>query len=468
MAGVALKTRKPRAKSDPGLLAHLYRRAGFGATRDQLERLAAKEYSEVVDFLLNPTPEASGVSEDEIARYMGGESATAYLATWLYRMINSECQLQEKIALFWHYVFATGLSKNEHILSASNQIDMFRHNGLGDMRAILMDISRDPAMIFWLDNNENHKGEPNENYGRELLELFSMGVGNYTENDIKNAARAFTGWTFAQPPPLYPQGYYPAQFRFIPEDHDYGKKTFLGQTGNFDGGDIVDIIVRQPACARFVSRHLYNFFVADEPQVPSWNDVPPQDPKLIDAMSRAFLDSGGQIREVLRVMFNSDSFKSARFKKVKSPTELVAGVLKMVGSYDDFRPGLAKYVETTTVAMGQKLLDPPTVEGWHTGREWIDGGNLTERVNFAVEEIGDGSVPGIRRIVDRLTTGGAAVSEPSALVDATLDLIGPIDVDPSTREALVKFAIDSQKDEPRARIVRLLRLIVATPDYQLA
>jgi uncharacterized protein (DUF1800 family) len=395
-----LSTAAVGVKTDLGLLAHLYRRAGFGATREQLERIATQDYEDTVEFLLNPTREA-GVPDDEIARYLGGEAAHAYVATWLFRMINSDCQLQEKMALFWHHVFATGLVKNEHVLSAANQIEMFRNNGLADMRTILLDLSRDPAMIFWLDNNENHNGEPNENWGRELLELFSMGVGNYSEIDIKNASRAFTGWTFAQPPPLYPHGYYPASFRFDAADHDNGEKTFLGQTGNLDGGDIVDIIARQPACAKFISRHLYNFFVADEPQVPTWNDLPPQDPELVDSMSKAFLESNGEIKAVLRVMFNSDSFKKARFKKVKSPIELVMGVVKMVGNFDEFRPGLAEYGQSTTVTMGQKLLDPPTVEGWHTGKEWIDGGNLTERVNFAVEEIGDGSAPGIQRIVRR-------------------------------------------------------------------
>jgi len=398
---------------------------------------------------------------------MGGEAVHAYTAMWLYRMINSECQLQEKMALFWHHVFATGLAKNEHVRAASDQIEMFRRNGLSDMRTILLDLSRDPAMIFWLDNNENHNGEPNENYGRELLELFSLGVGNYTEIDIKNASRAFTGWTFAQPPPLYPHGYYPAAFKFDTKDHDNGEKTFLGKTGNLDGGDIIDIIVEQRSCAGFISRHLYNFFVADEPQVPTWNDLPPQDPELVDAMSAAFLESGGQIRAVLRVMFNSESFKNARFKKVKSPTELVVGVLKMVGNHDDYRPGLAKYVESTTVVMGQKLLDPPTVEGWHTGKEWIDGGNLTERVNFAVGEIGDGSSPGIRRIVEQLIEGDS-LSTPETLVDSMLDAIGPIEVEAPTRAALVKFATDSANEDDRSRIVRLLRLTVTTPEYQFA
>lgn len=461
-----MSTTAVETKTDPALLAHLYRRAGFGATRAQIDKLSTKTYEETVEFLLNPTAEA-GIPDDEITRYLGGEAPHAYGAIWLFRMINSDCQLQEKMALFWHHVFATGLVKNEHILSSSIQIEMFRQNGLSDMRTILLDLSHDPAMIFWLDNNENHNGEPNENYGRELLELFSLGVGNYSEIDIKNAARAFTGWTFGQPPPLYPHGYYPASFRFDAADHDDGEKTFLGKTGNFDGGDIIDIIVEQPACAKFISRHLYNFFVADEPQVPTWNDLPPLDPELIDQMSKTFLDSNGEIKAVLRVMFNSDSFKQARFKKVKSPIELVAGVLKMGGNFDDYRPGLATYVQSTTVAMGQKLLDPPTVEGWHTGKEWIDGGNLTERVNFAVDEIGNGDSPGIEQIVDRVLASGS-LSSPEVFVRNTLDAMGPIEVEEATFQPLIKFAIDSESEEDRTRVVRMLRLIVTTPEFQFA
>ena len=461
-----MSTKAVEAKTDPALLAHLYRRAGFGATREQIDALVTQPYEDAVEFLLNPAV-SGGVPDDEIARYLGGEASNAYLATWMFRMLNSKNQLQEKMALFWHHVFATGLVKTQHILSASNQIEMFRKNGMSDMRTMLLDLSMDPAMIFWLDNNENHNGEPNENYGRELLELFSLGVGNYSEIDIKNAARAFTGWTFEQPIPVYPHGYYPSKFRFDAEDHDDGEKEFLGHAGNLDGGDIVDIIVDQPACARFISRHLCNFFVADEPQVPTWNDLPPLDPPLIDLMSQTFLESNGEIKAVLRVMFNSDSFKKARFKKVKSPTELVVGVLKLVGEYVHFRPGLAKYAEETTVVMGQKLLDPPTVEGWHTGKEWIDGGNLTERVNFAVSEVGKDNSPGIKRVVNRIIESDA-LGTAESFVNSTLDAIGPIDVEKSTRQALLKFASESDNDDDRSRIVRMLQLIVSTPDYQYA
>ncbi len=460
-----MTTVEGKRKTDIGLLAHLYRRAGFGATREQLERYAERSYEETVEFLLNPNPSVD-IPEDEINRYFTGEGPPIFVASWLYRMLNSECQLQEKMTLFWHGVFATGIAKNEHMLSSRNQIGMFRRVGMSDMGTILLELSRDPAMIFWLDNNENHNGEPNENYGRELLELFSLGVGNYTEQDIKNTARAFTGWTFAQPPPLYPQGYYPAPFVFRADDHDYGEKTFLGETGPLDGGDIIDIIVKQPASARFISRHLYNFFVADEPQVPTWNDVPPQDPAAIDAMAVAYTDSGGEIKEVLRVMFNSDFFKEARFKKVKSPTEFVVGVLKMVGTFREMKPGLSAYAEVTSV-MGQQLLNPPTVEGWHTGHEWIDGGNLTERVNFAANEIGDGDKPGIAEISGRLHAEDA-MSSPEKLVDSSLDLVGQLTVSEATRESLVEFARESADEDDHSRIVRMLRMIVATPEYQFA
>jgi hypothetical protein len=453
------------ATTDIGLLAHLYRRAGFGATREQLEELSHQSYDDTVEFLLNPTPEVD-LQPDVLARYFGGESPISYISIWIYRMLNSRCQLQEKMALFWHHVFATGLVKNEHVLSSSNQIDMFRRNGMSNLKDILQELSRDPAMLYWLDNNENHNGEPNENYGRELLELFSMGVGNYSELDIKDASRAFTGWTFGQPPPLYPHGYYPAQFKFDADDHDFGEKTFLGETGDLDGGDIIEIIVKQPASAKFITRHLYNFFVTDEPQVPTWNDLEPLDPQLIDEMSSALLDSGGEMKAAMRVMFLSDSFKAARFKKVKSPIEFVVGVLKMVGDYTEPRPGLMAYA-TATDAMGQKILDPPTVEGWHTGKEWIDGGNLTERVNFAAEEIGEGDSPGISALITRMIDGGA-MSSAEALVDSGLDVMGQLEVDDSTRDALVKFAGDSEGDAEPSRAVRILRLIAAAPEFQFA
>ena len=251
---------------DMALVAHLVRRAGFGASRDELERYASRGYEETVEDLLHPErfPEPE---EDVLFRYhveMNDQDGLRSQSRWIYRMINSQAPLREKMALFWHRVFATGAGKSMHYPSSGIQIETFRDNAFSNFRDILLDLARDPAMIFWLDNNENHRDQPNENWGRELLELFSMGVGNYTEQDVKMAARAFTGWSFTQPLPVYPFGNYNSTFVYHESDHDDGEKAFLGETGRFDGEDVVEIIVRQPATARFLCRHLYDFFVADE------------------------------------------------------------------------------------------------------------------------------------------------------------------------------------------------------------
>ena len=191
------------ADEDLGLIAHLLRRAGFGASREELEAYAAKGYDEVVEDLVDEE-RCPPIDEDIIKRYFGGQWPDFQSGAWIYRMLNSPRPLEEKMALFCHHVFATGFAKVAHALAMNDQIDLFRRIGLSNFREILLELSMNPAMINWLDNNENIKGEPNENYGRELLELFSMGVGNYTEDDIKNCALAFTGWTYAQPVPSTP------------------------------------------------------------------------------------------------------------------------------------------------------------------------------------------------------------------------------------------------------------------------
>ena len=464
------------ANTDLALIAHLMRRAGFGATRAELEQYAEHSYEETVEDLLHPErfPE---VADDIIIRYWlelnNPDSVEPWNTRWLYRMVNTERPLEEKMALFWHHVFATSVGKSEHGQSSKTQIELFRKNAVSDMRTILVDLAKDPAMIHWLDNSENHRDQPNENWGRELLELFSMGVGNYTEEDIKMASRAFTGWTFIQPIPLDPYGRYPSDFVYREDDHDDSEKTFLGHSGRFNGEDIIEIIVQQPATARFICRHLYNFFVADEPQVPSWNDLPPRDPEAIEALCNSYFDSGGDIRVVLRVLFNSDFFKNARFAKVKSPTELVAGTIKLAGRHDFPEPSLHA-APAAAGLMGQHLMTPPTVEGWHTGREWIDCGTLAERVNFAVNELGDESLPGIREIADRLAAEQRPLT-PEEFVDHTLDLVGPMTVESHTRDALLDYAnsggdllldTDSAREQSSARVARMVQFIVASVEYQ--
>ena len=464
------------SSTDLALIAHLIRRAGFGATREELEEYAEQSYEDIVEDLLHPErfPE---VADDIVVRYWlelnNPDSVEPWNTRWLYRMVNTERPLEEKMALFWHHVFATSVGKSEHGPSSNAQIDLFRRNAASDMRTILVDLAKDPAMIHWLDNSENHSDQPNENWGRELLELFSMGVGNYTEEDIKMASRAFTGWTFIQPIPLDPYGRYPSEFIYREDDHDDSEKTFLGHSGRLNGEDIIDIIVKQPATARFISRHLYNFFVADEPQVPSWNDVPPRDPEAVDALCDVYSETDGDVRAMLRLLFNSDFFKDARFAKVKSPTELVAGTIKLAGTHTFPEPSLHG-APAAAGLMGQHLMTPPTVEGWHTGREWIDCGTLAERVNFAVNELADQTLPGVRAIADRLASEERAFT-PDEFVDRTLDLVGPMTVESHTREALLdyansggdlRFGTDEEREKSSARVGRMVQFIVASVDYQ--
>jgi uncharacterized protein (DUF1800 family) len=462
------------ARTDLALAAHLMRRAGFGASHAELEELAEKDYAELVEDLLHPErfPE---VDENVLRRYNDGEAIDVWASRWIFRMINSQRQLQEKMALFWHQVFATAWYKGEHTLSMFQQIDMLRRLGLSNIRTILIEISKNPAMIFWLDNNENHKDEPNENYGRELLELFSMGVDNYTEDDVKQAARAFTGWNFEQPIPLYPHGHYTPQFVYREDDHDDSVKTFLDETGRLNGEDIVDIIVKQPAAAKFVIRHMYNFFVADEPQVPAWNTVPPRDPEAIETLVEAYFESGGEMRSVLRVLFNSDFFKNARQMRVKSPVELVASTVKLAGTHR-FPDSTLTSLAAASALMGQHLLNPPTVEGWHTGKEWIDGGTLNDRVNFAVDHLADLDKPGVQAVVARLGSNGDTVT-PAEFVDRVLDLAGPIEAGDETRDGLIEYAesggdlafrTEDERAASSARVGRMLQLVVASREYQFA
>ena len=460
-------------KEQIALMGHLIRRAGFGASHEELAVRAAKGYEATVEELLHPE-EQEAVDIELLYRFMPGyEGALGpplNQAEWVYRMINTQRPLEEKMALFWHQLFATGNSKVDNPPELTQQIAMFREHGMGSFRDLLVELAKNPAMIFWLDNNGNHMGAINENWGRELLELFSMGVGNYSEDDIKEASRAFTGWTIGPKIPRNPLGRFYWNFEYRPEDHDDGEKTFLGNTGNFDGQDIIDIVVKQPATARFLSRHLYNFFVADEPQVPSWNITPPNDPAAIDALIATYNETDGDIRAMLRTLFNSDFFKNARYSRVKSPAELVIGTAKMAGNYQGPRPGFNQ-LAFECAYQGQELLNPPSVESWHTGAEWIDGGALVRRVNFAAGLLGDTSLPGVKAIVGSLREQGAMT--PAQLVEACLELSGPVEVGEATYSELLEQArqggdLTWDSDDAERRVGVMLALIAASRDFQFA
>ena len=468
------------AGKDVALMAHLMRRAGFGATYEELEARAANGYEATVDELVFPDDHGvPAYDELTLARYfpdMEVPSAPAMgTANFMYHLYTTPRPLVEKMTLFWHMVFATGNSKVDNPPEMLQQIEMFRQHGMGNYKELLVRLSKDPSMIFWLDNNENHKLAPNENWGRELLELFSMGQGHYSEDDVKTAARAFTGWTILPKIPRTPYQRHHWKFIFKAEDHDHGEKTFLGRTGNFNGEDIIDIIVDEPATAMFMARHLYNFFVADEVQVPSWLDIEARDPEAVKAISDTFVESGFDIKTTLRFIFNSSFFKdeSVWFAKVKNPAEVVAGTIRLIGDFQEPRPG-ALPMGLEGAYQGQDLINPPSVEGWHTGREWIDTGSLVRRVNFVADSLGRTDMPGVKAIINRL--GSAGTLTPDELVDGCLELLGAVRIQDETRQQLLshieaggEVKRGSTEEESQAfgkRVTEVLQLIAATREYQ--
>jgi len=471
--------------NDIGLIAHLMRRAGFGANREQIGMHANAGYQSTVEALLYPGEE-DRMDDHLIRRFhpelsgMMGPNAPGQ--NWLYRMATTSAPLREKMALFWHGIFATGYAKVIHGKALSDQTRMFRTFGMGSFKDLIIQLSKDPAMIIWLDNQDNHNGAINENFGRELLELFTMGVGNYTERDIKECARAFTGWTIAnreymelrsQRDSDWPYGRIAWHFKYHPEDHDDGEKEFLGQRGRFNGEDIIHIICQQEATARFISRHLYSFFVSDEPPVPEWRYTPPTNPEAIDELTRVYFDSNYDISAMLKALFNSSYFQSqdSWYSKVKSPVELVAGVLRLTGEFNRPRREIIdRYFQASY--MGQFLNNPPSVEGWHQGTDWLDTGTLVERVNFASQQIGDSTKPGIQAMIERIASTPNNVASPENLIRVCLEEMGVISVEEDTMKVLIDFA-SQDHDQPinasndgAQKISAALQMVASTKEFQ--
>jgi hypothetical protein len=278
---------------------------------------------------------------------------------WANRMLSSPRPLEEKMTLFWHGHFATGQNKTRDYRMMLKQNLMFRSQAAGDLRSLLVGILKDPGMLVYLDNGENVKAHPNENFGRELLELFTMGVGNYGEKDVREAARSFTGWTNDA-----------LTFKFDAEQHDAGTKTFLGKSGPFNGEDIIGIILQQPVTAEFVSGKIYRFFVRE--------DVTPATKA---ALGKTFRDGGYQLKPLLKEIFLSKDFYSpvSVATQIKSPTQLVVSTYKKLGLTEV--PTIPDFGRMTG-GLGQSLFDPPNVAGWAGGRTWITPSTLLQRGNL--------------------------------------------------------------------------------------
>lgn len=365
--------------------AHLLRRAGFGGNRDDVRKLhelgLEKAVSYLVDFekieqthpdpraLLAPEPGSAKARLDSLPdderrevrqqlRSLNQAALEELRAWWIERMILTPRPFEEKMVLFWHGRFTSGADEVKFARLLSEQNAMLRKNAVGRYGDLLLAVCKDRAMLKYLDGDSNRKDHPNENFARELLELFTLGTGNYTEQDIKEAARAFTGWSAGLD-----------GFRFRRGQHDFGEKAFLGRKGKFDGDDIVQIILEQPAASRHLARSLLLFFVTDSPS-----------DELVSALAAKLAATRFDVRESLRALFLSEAFYADRvmFNHIKSPPEFIVGIARSLQATD----ADAYAFVVASRSMGQDLFQPPNVKGWDGGRAWINSATLYSRYDF--------------------------------------------------------------------------------------
>ena len=373
------------------LAAHLLRRAGFGSSPEEAAHYASLGVHGAVDALVNFAPTDSLPKPDNLfdpratlMQYLQGgmrpaqlddlakrklgqqirmqerDSIIALQRWWLNRMVASPAPLQEKMALYFHGHFTTAaIQKGVSPVMVYNQNQLFRDNALGNLRELTWQVSIDPGMMIYLDNARSDPQHPNENYARELMELFTLGVGNYTEQDVRESARAWTGWI------VRPRD---GSAQFLPFRHDNGSKTFLGQTGTFAGRDVVDIIFRQPASAAFFANSLLNFFVYNSPE-----------PQLVQAVAKLIAKNDFNLKPVVSTLLRSNVFYSDRAYRalVKSPVEFVIGTYKAFGAKE-----VDDRAQRALAQMGQILFYPPNVAGWPGGANWLTSQTVIARENF--------------------------------------------------------------------------------------
>ncbi|MBX7247213.1 MAG: DUF1800 domain-containing protein [Candidatus Sumerlaeaceae bacterium] len=367
---------------------HLLNRAGFGVPNSRAQELAKLkpadavavmvDYDRIPDNMATPSwlPKevdfgqmrqmTQGLTEDERRqlRQMKDkefrDAVSKLQVWWIDRMCHSQRPLEEKMTLFWHGHFACSAEKVKEPGANYKLNQILRTNATGNFRKLVTDVGKSPAMLRYLDNMQNTKEHPNENWARELMELFTLGIGHYSEDDIKNSARAFTGWSQRN-----------GEFFYNVRRHDEGQKTFLGQTGNFDGYKVIEIIMQQPACADFICRKLWTFFAYENPE-----------PEIVTALADTFRKGNYELKPVLRQMFSSRAFYSdkAMFSQVKSPAQLVVNLIVQLDAQIGERPPIAQLAMR---AMGQSLFYPPNVKGWDGGKAWINTNTLLVRCNFA-------------------------------------------------------------------------------------
>ncbi len=434
-------------------VAHLLRRATLGPTFEEIVAASEAGLEPTLDAMLRSLDEP--LSQRQAAAQAIGDvflkDGRSLRAGWMLRILNVPNLFREKLTLFWHDHFATAISKVNDPRLMAGQIDTLRELALGPFDQLALAMARDPAMLIWLDNQFNVAGKPNENFARELMELFTLGIGNYSEKDVQEVARAFTGWTLER-----------KRFVFDPARHDSGEKEILGQSGNLDGSDVIGLLGRQDAAPRFIARKLWRFFVSQEPG----------DDDLA-ALIEAYRANAGSIKAMVRAMFLSPRFFAPEViaRQIKNPIEFVVGAIRALsGPLADVQ----KYADAAS-AMGMDLYNPPDVSGWAGGEQWISSFTLLERIRLVRQLIGkgrEGQVCGLdvnRIIADNFFSDNEELVDHFSLrflhrpADAKLRRTLLEYLTAGARAAVIKLPA-RQRDE---KLRGLIRLILCSPQYQL-
>jgi uncharacterized protein (DUF1800 family) len=450
-------------------LAHLRRRTGFSARESEVEPLIALGIEGAVDKLLE-SPYDSTIDDEAILRVLQGEmnnlDPRAVSAWWLYRMLVSLQPIQERIALFWHNHFATSASKVQAGRLMLIQIQLFQRLGLDNFKTLTLEVAKDPAMLVWLDGVRNVKGKPNENFARELFELFTMGIGNYTERDIQEAARAFTGWSFSR---------VTSSYVFNRNQHDDGEKEVFGKRGRFTGEQIIEMAVEHPATAQHIARKFYQHFI---------NDVELPDERTVQELAKVFKESGYSIRALMRRLLLTPAFWSHTNwrKRVKSPVEFVVGALRQVGVGERLRAInlgdgagqrlIAAYLRLATQwtrRIGQFLLYPPDVAGWEWGKAWISSTTMLERMRFAEFLLPSRNGVGFATLNELVgMPAPRTLEEFVQRLETTLD--APLQ--PRTRQSLLEYlekcgGVNALRQRDRQTVQGALQIVFSSAEYQM-
>ncbi|HET6878753.1 MAG TPA: DUF1800 domain-containing protein [Pirellulales bacterium] len=427
------------------LAAHLYRRAGFAATWTQLEEAAAVGCQATVERLVTGEPGADGFYQ-EAARsaesLLASGDAKQLAAWWLYLLVHSPHPLRERLTLFWHGHFATSAAKVTDARMMYAQNSLFRQYALGSFRPLLDRASKDPAMLLWLDSTTNHKAHPNENFAREVMELFCLGIGNYSEHDIKEAARAFTGWELRQ-----------GAFRFNRPQHDSGQKSVLGQTGPWTGDDVLRILLDQPATSRFLVGKLFRYLVSEAADPPA---------ALIEPLAAGLRQRDYDLAWLVRTVLSSNLFYSPQAvrQRVKSPVEMAVGLLRSLEL-----PVNTFALQEDLQKLGQGVLFPPNVKGWDGGKAWINSSTLVGRANLIWAIVG-GDVRLKTRFDPEKLVALRGVEQPAAQSARLADLLLSASLPDTVHVQLVAIAAGSE-GSPRQRLARLVHALATLPEYQL-